>query len=183
MAAIKRLIHLRPASTSCAHVSILLSDARNVASSVKQFQSFQRRLSSRVRSVIKSALSPCSGLGSHQEAFLSIKFISLRPRNGSRRVMVNLTAPESVLAVQIPVLAHRQDVFAGGKASPSASTQTSNRLICEGEIQCRTNLYLYIECISHRLSLPAFWEFRAAHVRFTPIACRIPVKIVSRARP
>jgi hypothetical protein len=101
MAAIKRLIHLRPASTSCAHVSILLSDARNVASSVRQFQSFQRRLSSRVRSVIKSALSPCSGLGSHQEAFLSIKFISLRPRNGSRRVMVNLTAPESVLAVQI----------------------------------------------------------------------------------
>jgi hypothetical protein len=100
MIAVNLRLNHQPASTLCAHVSMLLSDVRIVASSVRQSQSSQRMLSLRARNVTRSVPSFCSGLGLRQEIFLSIKFTSLRPRNGSRRVMASLTAPKSALATE-----------------------------------------------------------------------------------
>jgi hypothetical protein len=100
MVAVNLRLNNQPASTLCTRVFMLLFDARIVASSVRQSQRSRRMLSLRAPNVIKSALSSCSGLGLRQEIFLSIKFTSLRPRNGIRRVMASLTAPESALAAQ-----------------------------------------------------------------------------------
>src|ERR1051326_1713921 len=74
-------------------------------------------------------------------------------------------------------------IFCGDEFHLGAQHKTATRRTCRRKNQCRTNLYLYIGCTSLRLSLPAFSEHHVAHVRFTHIACRIPVKIVSRARP
>jgi hypothetical protein len=71
-----RLSHLLLASALCVRVSTLLSDAQIVALSGKQFQRLQRKLSSRVPNVGRSALLSCLGPGSRQEIFLFIKFTS-----------------------------------------------------------------------------------------------------------
>lgn len=180
----RRLSYLRPASTSCVHVSMLLSDAHNVVRSARQLQIFQSKLSSRVRNVIKSVLSSCLGPGSRQEIFLSIKFTSLRPRNGSRRTMANLTAPESALAGSDPVLTRTRMFRWRQSLTPSARNANQQPVLTlqRGRCQCQMSLYLYIECTSLRMSLPAFSGRRAAHVRCTHIACRILVKIAFRAR-
>src|SRR5258708_16057359 len=88
------LSHLRPVNLLCARVSILLSDARAVALSVRQSQSFQRKLSSRVPNVIRSARFSCLAPDSHQEVFLSTRSTSLSLRGGIHKSMVKPIARE-----------------------------------------------------------------------------------------
>lgn len=182
MAAIKRLSHLRSASPLWVRVSMLLFDARTVALFGRQFQSFQRNLSSRAPNAAGSALLSCLDPGSHQEIFLFIKFTSLNQRNGIRRLMVNLTVPESLQQRSDPCVLAR--CSAGQPRFHPSATQTRNLPNrARGEYQCQTSLYPFIECISRHLYLPAFWGIRAARVRFTHIAWWIPVRTAFRARP
>lgn len=185
MTAVNLRLSNRLASALCAHASMLLSDARNVASSDRQSQTFRRKLSSRVRNVIKSVLSFCSGQGSRQEIFLSIKFTSLCPRNGSRLVMASLTAPENCSISAVISVLTRTKIFRWRQSLTQRAQRkpATGLTLPKGKIQCQTNLYLYIECTSLRMSLPAFWATHAAYVQLTYIACQIPVKIASRVRP
>lgn len=181
MAAIKRPSH-RPASPLYVRVSMLLSDARTVALSGRQFQSFQRKLSSRAQSAARSALLSSLDPGSHQGIFLFTKFTSLNSRNGIRRLMVNLTVPESLQQRSDPCVLGEMFCWAA-KVPSQRHTNPQPAEPCKREYQCQTSLYLYIECISPHLSLPASWGIRAARVCFTHIACRIPAMIAFRARP
>ena len=126
---------LRPVSRLCARVFILLSDARVVALSARQWQSFHRRLSSLARNVAANAASSCSVPDSHQETFRFIRFTSLNPRGGTRRSMVKPIARETSVAQSLVCdwkpnvcLPHKQLVFTyEGKSSVAAScTRVSN---------------------------------------------------------
>ena len=179
----RRLSHLLLANRLCFRVSTLLSDAQIVAPSGKQFRSFQRKVSSRALNATMNALLSCLAPGSHQEICLSIKFTSLNQRKGIRRLMVNLIVPESLQQRSDPCVLAR--CSAGQpRFHPVCATQTRNLLNdARGEYQCQTSSYLYIECTSRRLSLPACWVIRAARVRLTHIVCPIPARIAFRARP
>lgn len=90
------LSHLRTADVRCAHVSTLPSDARIVALSGKQSQSFPLKRSSHVPNAARNALSFCLAPDLHQKIFLFIRFTSLSPRGGIRRRMVKPIVREQI---------------------------------------------------------------------------------------
>jgi len=173
---------LRPASPRCVPVSILLSDARVVAPSARQSQSSRQRLSLPARDANGNALLSCSALGSHQERFRSIRFTPLSPRGGTRTLMVNPILPEGISRSVINCVG-RCRVFAWIARPRQSAAQTIYLLHRKkGNLQCRTRLYLCIECTSPHCSLPAFLGIRAIHVLFTLTACQIPAMIAFRAK-
>jgi hypothetical protein len=68
-----------------------------VALSVRQWQSFPRKVSSLARNAAGSAASSCSVQASHQEACRFIRFTSLNPRGGTRGSMVKPIAREAAM--------------------------------------------------------------------------------------